>query len=442
MQDLLDLVQAITPEDKISLRTPEGISITTLDKVSFVQKERDAIKVHLTDGSEAEVVSTPQDIFKQLNSDQQWFKTHRDILINLRNLIEINPGKPPEQQIEDEEDRLAGSYYHVTLKGGSVATVTPHYAPKLAEHFNLQNLEHITPFNRVAYWLMKENLHDYDKPITKMSVKELTEHFSEDSSDRIIVSNLIANFLWQFVSYIRKGEAEPLEGGNVRSLWYLIKPTLSRIGALSGMDHYKTLSEKMAHFSAHHIMKYKEFGLIEEGNWSIGTTRPDVILVAEKRAHFYFLKKMQKEFGVSIIALGGKPKTITSEYFTDAFKEQIPDYHNLENIKLIGLIDYDPSGQIIEETFQDDLRIFDLKKTTYQGLVIPENFTQEELEVYKYNLLETYDAVGQPQSKWPKELKDWLRDTNGINGEPFGLETDALMLDQGIIIKMIQEIIN
>jgi hypothetical protein len=440
MQDLLDLVQAITPEDKISLRTPEGISITSLDKVSFIQKERDAIKVYLTDGSQRFATSDPQTLFNGLNSNSGWFKTHRDILINLRNLKEINPGKPPEQQLE--EDRLsAGSYYHATLKGGAVATVTPHYAPKLAEHFNLQTLEHITPFNRVAYWLMKENLHEYNKPITKMSVQELTEHFSEDSTDRIIISNLIANYLWQFVNYIRNGEAEPLEGGNVRSLWYLIKPTLSRIGALSGMDHYKTLSEKMAHFSAHHIMKYKEFGLIEEGNWSIGPTRPDVILVAEKRAHFYFLKKMQKEFGVSIIALGGKPKTITSEYLTDAFKEQIPDYHNLENIKLIGLIDYDPSGQIIEETFQDDLRIFDLKKTTYKGLVTPENFTQEELEAYKYNLLETYDAVGQPQSKWPKELKDWLRDTDGINGEPYGLETDALMIDPTRIKALVQSAI-
>jgi hypothetical protein len=53
MQDLLDLVQTITPEDKISLRTTEGISINTLDKVSFIQKERDAIKVYLTHGSQS-----------------------------------------------------------------------------------------------------------------------------------------------------------------------------------------------------------------------------------------------------------------------------------------------------------------------------------------------------------------------------------------------------
>jgi DNA-binding LytR/AlgR family response regulator len=108
MQDLLDLVQAITPEDKISLRTTEGISITTLDQVSFIQKERDAIKVYLTDGSEGFATSDPQVFFDGLNSRSNWFKTHRDILINLRNLIEINPDKPPEQQLE--EDRLSSRF--------------------------------------------------------------------------------------------------------------------------------------------------------------------------------------------------------------------------------------------------------------------------------------------------------------------------------------------
>jgi hypothetical protein len=71
------------------------------------------------------------------------------------------------------------------------------------------------------------------------------------------------------------------------------------------------------------MMRYREFGLAEEENWAIGDRRPEVIVAAEKRGHFRFLQAIQKEFGVSVIALAGKPKTITSEYFTDAFKKKV-----------------------------------------------------------------------------------------------------------------------
>ena len=54
-------------------------------------------------------------------------------------------------------------------------------------------------------------------------------------------------------------------------------------------------------------------------------------------------------------------------------------------------------------------------------MVQPSIFTPEELEAYKYSLVGENEAT-------PAMVKKWLKKTGGINGQPYGLETDALMI--------------
>ncbi|MDP2788514.1 MAG: hypothetical protein Q8O46_00470, partial [bacterium] len=67
--------------------------------------------------------------------------------------------------------------------------------------------------------------------------------------------------------------------------------------------------------------------------------------------------------------------------------------------------------------FLNDLRFFGLKHIQHKDLILPEIFTQEEIELSKFPL------------PTPPEMeaknKKWLKETGGINGQLYGLEADA-----------------
>ena len=315
---------------------------------------------------------------------------------------------------------LAKGDYLLTFIGQAAPVeLNAAYTAEARKLFEVKTLDHVEPFDRPTYWLMKENIKYYQKLIYLMTKEELLKNFS-DSAGNPIISLLIANFLYQFALKIRAGEAEPLEGGNVRSLWYMIKPAISKLGALEGSDHYKTLSEVMARLVTHKIVTYKEYGLTEEENWIIGKINPHVILLAEKRSHFKFIQGFNAQYGISVLAAGGIPGMITMEFFTTALKKAITQSH-LKEIPIITLTDYDPAGDLVVSTFIDNLKTYNVPKTKFIRLVQPGVFTPEELEAYKYSLVGENEAT-------PAMVKKWLKKTGGINGQAYGLETDALMI--------------
>jgi len=108
------------------------------------------------------------------------------------------------------------------------------------------------------------------------------------------------------------------------------------------------------------------------------------------------------------------------EFFTDALKKAITQSH-LKEIPIITLTDYDPAGDLIVSTFIDNLKTYNVPKTKFIRLVQPSVFTPEELEAYKYSLVGENEAT-------PAMVRKWLKKTGGINGQAYGLETDALMI--------------
>lgn len=419
MTDLPRLLARLLPGEPVGIVLPDGVEgSVTADRLALVKKGRGAgAIVRSIVGEEFTAAQDFAALARRLVASGNWFKPHSDHLVNLDHLKQIR--------------KVSKGRYDLALAGEAIAPLTSTYSPELKSRLALDSLDHVMPFDRVAYWILKENLREFAKPIHLMTRQELIAAFGSTGAADVIVSELIGNFLWQFVNRIRAGLQAPLEGMNVRSLWYIIKPALSKVNALGGMDHYKTLSEKLADFVSKGMMRYREFGLAEEENWAIGDRRPEVIVAAEKRGHFRFLQTIQKEFGVSVIALAGKPKTITSEYFTDAFKAKVADFWKKDRVRVIALIDYDPSGWIIGRTFLDDLRVFGIKHAKLIDLVTPSNFTPEELEAYKYSLLKPDASSGDGEALDAGDattLKKWMKKFHGVNGEPYGLETDALMI--------------
>ena len=177
-----------------------------------------------------------------------------------------------------------------------------------------------------------------------------------------------------------------------------------------------------------HLFRYADFDFTDE-NWEnrrIGNKHPEIIVFAEKNGWIRFLKEIYEEFGTTILTLGGAPSVLTSEYTATHIKQVISKD---QPIKLIGIVDYDPAGAIIAKAFQNQLKAMGLQNSTLTTIINPERYTDKEIAVFQF-----------PLSKRQKtKTKKWLKKTNGINGQSFGLESESMPIDR--LRKLLQELI-
>ena len=404
----------------IALRAgPDVEYVNTADILAFRAKAGKSLAV-LQD-REAETVRPLSRILQTLKKHGGWFPIGRGLVINFHRLV--RSAKSP----------AAG--WTLTLENGAQFTLLPGYEKPVLKFLAVADLLQVSPISLHQQYLMKMGIRDLEKNILFMTRDELIATFSTASGSAVVVSVLLANFLWQQIQYIRAGSPSPVDGGNVRSLWYLVKPVLSRIGSLDETDHYKTLSSKLAEMAARRLISYREFGLIDDGKWSIGAYNPHVILMAEKEAHYRFLQQMQDYTGATILATGGQPATITSEYFTAALLEKLAQVSidtaaPPPQVVILSLTDYDPYGWALLDTFAGDLETFGLPKIRVINLSVPKNYRPEELEMMHYDLEKSGDTP-------PAMLRKWMKRTNGIDGHPWGMEVDVLMMDRARVKTLI-----
>ena len=404
----------------IALRAgPDVEYVNTADILAFRSKAGKSLAV-LPD-REAKTVRPLSRILQALKKHGGWFPIGRGLVLNFHRLV--RSAKSP----------AAG--WLLTLENGTQFTLLPGYEKPVLRFLAVADLLQVSPISLQQQYLMKMGIKDLEKNILFMTRDELIAAFSTASGSAVVVSVLLANFLWQQIQYIRAGSPSPVDGGNVRSLWYLVKPVLSRIGSLDETDHYKTLSSELAEMAARRLISYREFGLIDDGKWSIGAYNPHVILMAEKEAHYRFLQQMQDYTGATILATGGQPATITSEYFTAALLEKLAQF-SLDTaapppeVVILSLTDYDPYGWALLDTFAGDLKTFGLPKLRVINLSVPKNYRPEELEMMHYDLEKSGDTP-------PAMLRKWMKRTAGIDGQPWGMEVDVLMMDRARVKTLI-----
>ncbi len=272
-----------------------------------------------------------------------------------------------------------------------------------------------------------------DQDIRSMSRSELLKNFGTQRTKRVLVTKLIKNLIWQAYELISTNKQPAIEG-NLRTFWYAwIKPVLARLpGALEAKkDPYdvmtQTFSEMVLDLKLFH---YADFDFTDE-NWEnrrIGTTRPAVLVFSEKRGWIRFLRELHEEIGVSVLALGGAPSALTSEYTANHINKALPEEQRA--VRLIGIVDYDPSGAIIANAFQSQLIAAGLSISELNTVIHPRYYSAEEIKIARY-----------PLPKGEKTKKDkWLEQTGGIDGKAYGLESESMPLDRvrKIIFELLQ----
>jgi hypothetical protein len=266
--------------------------------------------------------------------------------------------------------------------------------------------------------LRREGIYNFKETIHLQPKEWLIKHFAPGKKYPVNVNKLMKNIIWQLRTRIVKGDHPPVKG-LLRSFWYTyIKNTLFRADSLSsGVDQYDQMIKVFVRLIQYRsFMQYKDMGFIDdnEHDRQIGINN-HIILFAEKSGHYPLLERIARDSEVTILSLGGQPSLLSAEYFVAEMKAQGIDIR--KSFYTFSLVDYDTSGWIIKDAFLYDLKFFGLKYIRHKDLILPEIFTQEEIELNKVSL---------PQSPEMKaKNKKWLEESGGINGELYGLEADA-----------------
>jgi len=252
------------------------------------------------------------------------------------------------------------------------------------------------------------------------------------------------------VEAIRSGKEQ--ESRTMRNLWYdAVKPVLSRAGILNkktrggkdvGWD--AKLSDYLAELVREGKTTYEELRIIDgsrQRQVSVAITKtvtdvqlvgahfPWVILFSEKDTIWGEIQTIAELYGVSAISGGGQPSnactenTVRAIVRSSAFRREQP-----EKIMILALTDYDPAGYTIEQAQFNQvlevaramdpvelLRLHTIERTRLG--ILPEQLTPDERRAKAY----------EPKDKG---LEEWFRETGGVDGQPLGLELDALPLSR------------
>lgn len=239
-------------------------------------------------------------------------------------------------------------------------------------------------------------------------------------------------------------EVRDIRGGSnrdertLRGFWYdYVKPLLSRLGLLHKLtsnnkpvDWDAKLSKYVAEQVRLGSTSYKELALVDGSRQKrvakpadfgiahvtlAGDHFPWVILFTEKDAAWGAVESVASLYGVSAISGGGVPSAVCTANTIEA----ILDHKNSGDgpLVLLSLTDYDPAGYAIARTQHEQIKEVSRGRPVEHvrlGL-LPDQLTPAERAAKAYT---------------PKEdgLAAWYAETGGVDGEPLGLELDALGL--------------
>ena len=282
--------------------------------------------------------------------------------------------------------------------------------------------------------LRKAGIRHYDELIHDQSKEWLLKNFKQGATDYPVnVARLMRNIVWQTRERIEKGEKPPLKE-LLRTFWYMyIKPTLSRADALAiKADQYAQLIDNIVYMvKGIQVMRYEDIGFRDENqaHREVGANA-NIILFSEKLGHQDFLSDIRDKYKVSILALGGQPSVLTSEYFVDIIRKR--DISLQRSFYLFSIVDYDTSGWIIRDAFIDNLRFYGITHTRVVDLIHPDMLTPEEIKLARYKIPDT-EAMKVKNKTWMKEVdkrnyknQRYMEETKKGERVLYGLEAESI----------------
>ena len=282
--------------------------------------------------------------------------------------------------------------------------------------------------------LRKAGIRSYDVLIHDQPKEWLIKNFKQGATVYPVnVARLMRNIVWQARERITRGEKPPLKE-LLRTFWYMyIKPTLSRADALTHeTDQYDQMIDNIVYMVKDiQVMKYEDIGFRDEGqaHRKVGANA-NIILFSEKLGHQDFLSDIANKYNISILALGGQPSVLTSEYFVDTVRNRGVNLQR--SFYLFSIVDYDTSGWIIRDAFINNLKFYGITHTRVIDLITPDMLTPEEIKLARYRIPES-EAMRVKNKDWLKEVhkrdyrnQKYLDESKRGKQVLYGLEAESI----------------
>lgn len=298
---------------------------------------------------------------------------------------------------------------------------------------------------------MAEKYFTFDRPIKEMPADEI-KWLREKMMSQIMRTIILNERDFLSVNYKR----------SLRGFWYTtVKPILDKLGLLTEKDSEEhklkkwdsELSRYMGELAKTGELSYQDLNILDTSRqretpserYMITDVQTfgykvqvapyaNIIICVEKDTAYNIISDLASFLGCSCISGKGQNALGAMEDLLRGIKKS---ESNGKPIHILTLTDYDPSGYYIANTFQKQAQQLqsalnmDCPVQIKRIGITPDQLTFEEIENNKYT---------------PKKSNrdKWLQLTGGINGEPKGLELDALPPDRirGIFIDNIRPYIN
>lgn len=310
-------------------------------------------------------------------------------------------------------------------------------APKrLMRALGIRSFRTLPGTTRQQEALLRERLRDWAGPLFPEPPRELTREGGATSPRA-----LLANLCWRLVRAGRQGP-EALYGRNHRGLLYhpgfallalagFREPT--RLVAAGGPawnawfarerdilhdSHYLLLIQLLTRLVGRdRLFDYEALGFHDPRpeRRRLGSRRPDIVVVLEKNGFQPVADALGREFGVTTIVVGGTPRLIATEWLAKDLLRA-----GVKRVRILTVVDWDPGGHIAGRALGPHLIRFGLQvEEPATHLVTPERFTQRELDLFSFPILQT-------TAKQRTRLRHWMEGGGGIAGEPRGIRGDFL----------------
>lgn len=410
-QTRVELLRLGQCNEALILPTPGPNRRVMLSELVCIQSENRRTRIHLVNGDSFLTSSTfsMETAETQLASWPQFQRITDRYIINLDLLSQTH--SHPERRRD----------YELVMRSGLRLPLPESREDRLLRLIKQQSLRKVESLSaQGGAGVYLDNLRPFPKPIRFMSREELHEHFMNPRTGNFETAEFLSNYIWEYAQLLKLGQRPPIEG-NIRTFWYILKPTLARAVPLESEKQYDQMLQAFGRLVVRYgMLKFKDFSFSDEGQrfYVSGTERVNVLLVAEKKGHFRRLQSLQEEFGLTIVALGGMPSLLNSEYFSANLAPKV----TRKPLHVISIMDYNPAGALILRAFLAQLKHEGLPvPESVQHLVVPEHFDPEELQVIS-------EPIPMKSKADRTKAKRWIEAGGGIDGKPLGIESEALVL--------------
>lgn len=234
--------------------------------------------------------------------------------------------------------------------GDEVGPIAPRRKRKYVKHEKKTSKKFLNKM-KARYGLL-----DLDDPVEEMGPKELLKHFPQPGGKEVDKNHFARNVVWSYYRRILEGKLPEfvVEGCNMRTIFYLMKPIFTKNKVFDGIDSfYGNFSKAVKAMVLAGIISYKDFNIMDDRK--VYRFMPDadfnthIILLAEKKSMVGRFTALASKYGVmSQITTGRSTLVMTDTILTEMFEA---GYDLSENLNILSFCDFDPVGSSIPYHF-------------------------------------------------------------------------------------------